>query len=148
MPGTRRTATSPDLCEIWEPNYSYRIVECKDSYDLVFWFNLQNSYDCLACHDSYNLNFLKLQRLYRFFLSFDCRSCQNCFMCYNLRNKADCIRNKQYGKVEYEKELKIWNLILIKISNSKAGIGKFLKRDAVHRENLCSILSHIELMCR
>jgi len=118
-------------------NYSYRIVESKDSSDLVFCFNLQNSYDCLACHNSFNLNFSENSKdcIDSNFL-FDCRNCQNCFMSYNLRNKQYCIRNKQYDKEEYEREFKNIKLDSYKnVQILKDEIKNMVKNEAVHREN-------------
>ena len=34
---------------------------------------------------------------------YDCYSCQYCFQCSGLRSKKYCVKNKQYGKEEYEK---------------------------------------------
>ena len=68
-------------------SYIYRTIGTKDSFDITYSFNLQNSYDCLFCHDSFNLNFSENSRdsIESYFL-FDCRNCQNCFICCNLRN--------------------------------------------------------------
>jgi len=57
-------------------------------------------------------------------------------MCYNLRNKQFCIRNKQYTKEEYENELK--NIKLDSYKNLeilKVEFENILKNNAVHREN-------------
>jgi hypothetical protein len=118
-------------------SYCYRTVESKDSFDLVYSFNLENSYDCVGCHNSFNLNFSENSRecIDSQFL-FDCRNCQNCFMSWNLRNKQYCIRNKQYSKDEYEKELQ--NIKLDSYNNLEALKEEFkniLKIKAVHREN-------------
>jgi hypothetical protein len=118
-------------------SYGYRVIECKDSFDVANSFNLQNCYDCFACHNSFGLSFSENSKdcIDSHFL-FDCRNCQNCFMCWNLRNKKYCIRNKQYTKEDYEKEQK--NLKLDSYQNTetlKAEFENILKRDAVHREN-------------
>ena len=118
-------------------NYGYRVIDTKDSFDVYFSYNLQDSYDCLACHNSFNLNFSENSRdcIDSYFL-FDCRNCQNCFMCYNLRNKQYCIRNKQYTKEEYDKELKKINLGSHKnLEILKNEFENILKNNAVHREN-------------
>jgi hypothetical protein len=118
-------------------SYSYRVIETKDSFDIIYSFNLQNSYDCLLCHNSFNLNFSENSRdcIDSYFL-YDCRNCQNCFMCYNLRNKQFCIRNKQYGKEEYESEINKIKLDSYKnIQILKSEFENILKNDAVHREN-------------
>ncbi len=118
-------------------SYGYRVVESKDSFDIVYAFNLQNSYDCLSCHDSFNLSFSENCKdcIDSYFL-FDCRNCQNCFMCWNLRNKQYCIRNKQFSKEEYQNELKKVNLGSYKIlENLKNEFENIQKSQAVHREN-------------
>ena len=118
-------------------SYSYRVVETKDSFDIVYCFNLQNSYDCLLCHDSFNLNFSENSRdcIDSYFL-FDCRNCQDCFMCWNLRNKKYCIRNQQYTKEDYENELKKIGLDSYRnIVTLKGEFENIPKNEAVHREN-------------
>ncbi|MDR3519320.1 MAG: hypothetical protein P4L63_00310 [Candidatus Pacebacteria bacterium] len=118
-------------------SYGYRAIECKDSFDIVNSFNLQNSYNCFACHNSFNLNFSENSKdcIDSYFL-FDCRNCQNCFMSWNLRNKQYCIKNKQYGKVEYEKELKNIKLDSYKnLEALKTELETHIKDEAVHREN-------------
>ena len=118
-------------------NYSYRILNTKDSSGVVYCFNLQNCYDCVGCHNCFNLNFSENSKdcIDSYFL-FDCRNCQNCFMSSNLRNKQYCIRNKQYTKEEYLKELN--NLKLDSHKNlevCKREFENMVKVDAVHREN-------------
>lgn len=118
-------------------SYCYRVLDSKDSFDLVYSFNLENSYDCTGCHNSFNLNFSEKSKdcIDSYFL-FDCRNCQNCFMCWDLRNKQYCIRNKQYSKEEYQKELK--NIKFDSYKNVEAlknEFEKILKNGAVHREN-------------
>ena len=118
-------------------SYIYRVIETKDSYDVVYSFNLQNSYDCLACHDSFNLNFSENSKdcMDSFFL-FDCRNCQDCFMCYNLRNEQYFIRNKQYSKEEYFNKLKNINFGSYKnVEFFKKELEDILKNQAIHRGN-------------
>lgn len=118
-------------------SYGYRVLDTKDSLDIANAFNLQNSYDCFACHNSFNLNFSENCKdcIDSYFL-FDCRNCQNCFMSYNLRNKQYYIRNKEYTKEEYELELKKNKFDSYKnIEILKQEFGDILKNKAVHREN-------------
>ncbi len=126
---------SMDKCE--NLSYAYRVIDSKDSLDLVYSFNMQDSYDCLFCHNSFDLNFSENSRdcINSYFL-FDCRNCQNCFMSYNLRNKQFCIRNKQYTKDEYFKELGKINLGSHKnIEILKSEFANLTKEEVVHREN-------------
>jgi len=118
-------------------SYCYRILDSKDSFDLVYSFTLENSYDCVGCHNSFNLNFSEKSRdcVDSYFL-FDCRNCTNCFMSWNLRNKQYCIRNKQYSKEAYEEEMKKIRFDSYKsLETLKAEFEEILKREAVHREN-------------
>jgi hypothetical protein len=70
-------------------NHSERCYEC-------FW--VQNCYQCYFTIMSIESNNLWFCR--------DCLGCNNCFGCANLRKSSYCIFNKQYGKVDYENELK------------------------------------------
>ncbi len=118
-------------------NYGYRVLWTKDSSDIVYSFKLQKSYDCLECYDSFNLNFSQNSRdcIDSYFL-FDCRNCQNCFMSFNLRNKQYCIRNKQYTKEEYEKELETIRFDSYEnLQKLKNEFEDILKSEGVHREN-------------
>ena len=118
-------------------SYGYRVLTSKDSFDLVYCFDLQRSYNCLFCHNSFNLNFSENSKdcVDSNFL-FDCRNCQNCTMSWNLRNKRYCIRNVQYTKEEYEKELAKFNFGSYKnIVILKEEFKRILKNEAVHREN-------------
>jgi len=118
-------------------SYGYRCIKVKDSFDIFYSFNLQNSYNCLECHDSFNLNFSQNSRdcIDSLFL-FDCRNCQNCFMSYNLRNKQYCIRNRQYSKEQYPKELEKVRLDSYEgLEKLKEEFENILKKEAVHREN-------------
>ena len=150
---TGENSTNCDWCDdVWESkncylcrsllncencSYVYRVIGTKDSFDILYSFNLQGSYDCLFCYDSFNLNFSENSRecIDSYFL-FDCRNCQNCFMCWNLRNKKYCIRNKQYSKEEYEKELSKIDFGSYKnVKILKDEFENILKENAVHREN-------------
>ena len=118
-------------------SYGYRVLTSKDSFDLVYCFDLQRSYNCLFCHNSFNLNFSENSKdcVDSNFL-FDCRNCQNCTMSWNLRNKRYCIRNVQYTKEEYEKELAKFNFGSYEnIVILKEEFERILKNEAVHREN-------------
>ncbi len=115
-------------------SYSYRVLGSKNSFDIVLSYNLDNCYDCVSCYNSFNLNFSENCKdcIDSYFL-FDCRNTQNCFMSYNLRNKQYCIRNKQYNKEDYEKELQKIRLDSFKnIENLKKEFEQILQNNAVH----------------
>lgn len=71
-----------------------QVAECERCYDNVF---CRKNYQCVgctfseACIDSWFL--------------YDCANCQNCVLSTNLRKRQYVIRNKQYTKEEYFKEL-------------------------------------------
>lgn len=118
-------------------SYGYRVSGCKNSIDLTYCFDLEQSFDCLYCFKSFKLrhSFNSRDCLESAFL-YDCRNCQNCFMSWNLRNKQYCIKNIQYTKEEYFEKIKEFNL------RSHEGIEKLkkefwdhLKTDAIHRAN-------------
>ena len=150
---TGENSTNCDWCDdVWESkncylcrsllkcencSYIYRVIDTKDSIDIFYSFNLQNSYDCLFCNNSFNLNFSENSRdcIDSYFLS-DCRNCQNCFMSWNLRNKQYCIRNKQYTKEAYEEEIKKIRFdSFLNLVELKKEFEEILKSNVVHREN-------------
>jgi hypothetical protein len=65
---------------------------------------------------------------------FDCKNCENCFMCYNLKDKKYCIKNKQYSKEEYLNELS-------KIKNS-TNYGELKDEFLLNKSNKISIYRH------
>src|SRR3989344_3316829 len=99
---------------------------CDDSWD---------SKNCYLCRSILKFSENSKDCIDSYFL-FDCRNCQNCFMCWNLRNKQYCIRNKQYTKEAYEQELKNIKLDSYEnVENLKNELENMLKNEAVHREN-------------
>jgi len=73
----------------------------KDCYDVCFFDGPELCYESTSligyncrftnfCRDSQNLTYCD-----------NCHACQNCFGCIGLRNKDNCIFNKQYSKEEY-----------------------------------------------
>src|SRR3989344_9449292 len=116
-------------------NYGYRIVGCKNSIDITYCFDTEQSFDCLYCFKCYNLrhSFNSRDCINSAFL-YDCRNCQDCFMSWNLRNKKYHILNKSYTKEEYDKKIQEFDL------RSYAGVRKlkeelwnYIKSEAVHR---------------
>lgn len=118
-------------------NYGYRILNCKNSVDLTFCWDLERSYDCFFCFKGYDLKYSFNSRdcLNSYFL-YDCRNCQNCFMCWNLRNQKYCILNQQYSKEEYEEKLKTHNLkSRTVIEELKKEFLEHIKSEAIHRQH-------------
>ena len=92
--------------------YYSKIID--KSTDIFDSFNIkegQNLYEDVEGEKNYNSQYLLISRncLDSYYL-IDCVNCSNCFMCFNLRNKKFFIRNKQYSREEYFKELDNINL--------------------------------------
>jgi len=117
--------------------YGYRNVKCKDSVDLVFSFNTEQSYSSTYLFNCYNVlySFNARDSINSYFL-YDCHNVSNCFMCWNLRNKQYHILNKPYSKEEYFKQISQFNLGSYKViaSLKKKFLG-IIKTEAIHREN-------------
>src|SRR3989338_7489605 len=105
-----------------------------NSENIYYSRSVDNSKDCM---DSFNLNagemvyenvdgarnynskylFRSRDCINSSFL-FDCVNCQDCFMSFNLRNKRFVVRNKQYKKEDYAKELEKENLGNYRVTES------------------------------
>jgi len=89
--------------------YSDWIVEhCIDCVDCSYLFTgSQLCYETYYSWGSYKAAFCDfIRNCSEVWFCFDCFNTKNSFMCWNLRNKEYFIRNKQYTKTEYEKEMK------------------------------------------
>lgn len=89
--------------------YSDWIIDhCKDCVDCSYLFE-----GCELCYETYYA-WASYKAIYCDFIKncsdvwfcYDCFGTKNCFLCWNLRNKQYCIRNKQYTKEAYEEEMK------------------------------------------
>ena len=87
------------------------INNCENCYENVHGAGNANSQYCVESRNNIDCHFL-----------FDCRNCQNCVLSANLRNKRYMIRNKQYGKDEYFKEL------------GKLNFGSYGKREEIKKK--------------
>ena len=118
--------------------YAYRDFRCKNSIDLTFSFDMENSYDCFYCFKSYNLKYSYNSRdcVDSTFLV-DCRNCTDCFMCWNLHNKQYHIFNKPYSKEEYVQKLKEFNIkSYASVQSLKQEFNRILREEVLHRANL------------
>jgi len=118
-------------------SYGYRLVNCKNSIDLTYCFDLERSYDCLYCFKSYNLkhSFNSRDCMDSYFL-YDCRNCQDCFMSWNLRNKKYHILNQSYSKENYFKKIEEYNFkSRTAIEILKKEMWQHVQQDAVHRQD-------------
>jgi hypothetical protein len=77
-------------------------LNARDCYDICFFDGCELCYESTSligygyrftnfCRDSVNL-----------FYCDNCHGCRECFGCVGLRNKKNCIFNKQYGREDYE----------------------------------------------
>lgn len=119
-------------------SYSYRVVTSKESIDLTYCFDMEQSYDCLNCFKSYRLKYsFNCHDCVDSAFLYDCRNCTNCFMSWNLRNKSYCILNQQYTKEEYAEKMKQYNLkSYASVQQLKQQFARRLSQEAVHRANL------------
>lgn len=150
--GTQNTAC--DWCDdVWESKncylcrsllqcehlfYSYRTVRCRDSYDICYSYDVEQSYDCTYCFKVFNVRYaFDVKDSMDSAFLYDCRNVRNCFMCWNLRNREYCIENRQYTKEEYEIKLKEYRLGSWEgCARARAAFEAHIKNDAMHRENL------------
>lgn len=121
------------LCE--DMHYSYRNIRVKSSLDITFSYDLDWCYDCTYCFKSYNLHYsVDSRNCTDSYLLYDCRDCDNCCMCWNLRHKSYCIRNKQYSPDDYKKELERMNVgSWSALQTLKEEYQQHLKRDVIHK---------------
>ena len=85
------------------------------SREIVDCLNVINGgeglYENIEAQGNYNSQYLFLSRncIDSYYL-IDCANCTNCFLSHNLRNKQFCIRNQQYSREDYFRELEKMNL--------------------------------------
>jgi hypothetical protein len=117
--------------------YGYRVINCKNSIDITYSFDLERCFDCLFCFKSYNLKYsFNCRDCMDSYFLYDCRNCQNCFMCWNLRNQKYCILNQQYSKEEYSKKIEEYNLSSrASVEKLKKEFWQHIRQDATHRQN-------------
>ena len=84
--------------------YSYRILDCKDSYDVfVGWNGAELLYEVFSVSAQRVIGSALIWGGFDIRHSYNCFDCSNIFGCVGLRNKQYCVFNKQYSKEEYEK---------------------------------------------
>ncbi len=92
--------------------YSKCVDKSRDIIDCLNIINGSESlYENVEAQSNYNSQYLLLCRsCMDSYYCVDCINCSNCFLSNNLRNKQFCIRNQQYTKEDYFKELEKFNL--------------------------------------
>ncbi|MFH0712842.1 MAG: hypothetical protein V2A55_03260 [Candidatus Jorgensenbacteria bacterium] len=118
-------------------SYSYRVLHCRDSYDLFYCYDIEQSYDCAYCFKLFNVKYaLDVRDSFDSSFLYDCRNVRNCFMCWNLRNKEYHILNKPYSKEDYQKKLKEYNLgSWQSVKKLEKEFQTLLQNEAIHRTN-------------
>ncbi len=117
--------------------HSYRIVHSRDSYDLFYCYDTEQSYDCAYCFKLFNVKYATDSRdSFDSAFLYDCRNVNNCFMCWNLRNKSYHILNQPYSEEEYAKKIKEYNLgSWESIKKLEKEFWSLIKTKAIHRAN-------------
>ncbi|OGI71670.1 hypothetical protein A3B84_00255 [Candidatus Nomurabacteria bacterium RIFCSPHIGHO2_02_FULL_35_13] len=115
--------------------YSKCIDHSKDIIDCLNVINGSESlYETVEAQGNYNSQYLLLCRnCMDSYYSIDCINCNDCILSYNLRNKKFCIRNKQYSKEEYFKELEKFNLKSRVSRNILLEEFKQMRKKAIYR---------------
>lgn len=91
-----------DKCE--DCAYCMQVVDLKDCYDNNYTEENELCYEYLGNYGAKNTFFSTFSRhTYNVFYSEYCISAKDLFGCSAVRNKDNCILNKQYSKEEYEK---------------------------------------------
>ena len=110
-------------------SYANRAVKCKDSLDIYITDKSELCYQDLYCSNSYKLFFSDhCDSCIESYFLYDCRNCKNCIGCANLRHKQYYIFNKPYGKEEYKRKAKEFNL------GSYSGLLKLQKKFSEFRK--------------
>lgn len=119
-------------------SYGYRMVRCRDSYDLCYCYDTEQSYDCIYCFKLFNVKYAFNSRdSFDSAFLYDCRNVRNCLMCWNLRNKEYHILNQPYSKEQYEAKLKEYHLGTWEgKERARREFERHVAEDAIHRENL------------
>ncbi|MEK9130467.1 MAG: hypothetical protein AAB526_03695, partial [Patescibacteria group bacterium] len=98
-----------DYCE--NVSYSHYLAHIKDSIDILWGSNSENSYDSIDINKCYKAFFSQdCINCHNIYFSKDLVGCNDCFMCISLRNKSYCIQNQQYIKEEYLNKLDEFNI--------------------------------------
>ncbi len=94
-------ATLDEDCYYWD-----RVIDCKNCVDSLLIKNCHNCYECINTSNCYWCTYSEN--------SIDCKNsdylydsiwCVDCFMCINLHNKRFYIKNLEYSKEEYFRQI-------------------------------------------
>ena len=103
--------------------YSYSILECRRSMDLLNCNECELSYESISCRKCYKVYFSQdCNNSTNLYFCKNCANCQDCIGSVNLRNAKYQIFNKQYSKEEYAKALESFRL------DSRLGIEETNKK--------------------
>ncbi len=84
--------------------YSYRVHHnCSDIWDaMVAWNGAEEECEAMSCSGKRIVFSALIWGGFDIQYSYNCFDCNNIFACIGLRNKSNCVLNKQYTKEEYE----------------------------------------------
>jgi len=100
---SRNTHLSFDAGFCEDALYCYVTYHSKDVVDCAYTRKCEISYNLLDCTQCYNSWYLQdCSTCYNAYFSFDCSQCNNIALCYNLRNKENCILNEQVSESEFK----------------------------------------------
>lgn len=87
--------------------YSEWLVGSKDSFESADSSHLEQCSNCVEVSKAFNCHtLLKSENCDEVSYSIAMIGCSQCFLCHNLTNQSYCIRNIQYTKTEWEKEMR------------------------------------------
>ncbi len=92
--------------------YGVLLTRSRESFNSSMVMDADTVYDCMCIYKSNHCVGTRGNNRFCIDCYFvrDCENCQDCFICSGLKNKKYYFKNKQYGKEEYEKILKEYNL--------------------------------------
>ncbi len=92
--------------------YGFYVEHDKSVWDCTLCLNSEWLYDSMhawRCNRGIGLRNYAVELLNCAFMK-DASNCQDCRMCASVKNKKYCIKNKQYSKEEYQKEIAKYDL--------------------------------------
>lgn len=116
-PYVNATAYQKDCFMVFNADYGERNAYCivyahlTDSLDGYRMKESELCYECTGVHKCYKCVYgEELDSCTDVYFSRSCTGCTDCVGCINLRNKSNCIFNKQYSKEEYLEKVKSFKL--------------------------------------
>lgn len=94
-----------------DAHYCYWIYNSKNCIDCSFVDHDENCYELNTSNRNYDCRYsLRINNCRNCHFCVDLMGCSDCILCSNLNHKQYWIRNKQYSKEDYEREMQSFNL--------------------------------------